>query len=88
MHGKIDILVITETKTDSNFPLHLFEIQRYSKPYRFDRNRNGGSFFIHVRVVIPSRELKFHSTPKDVESIFIEISIIKSKWLFWLLSPT
>ena len=40
MHGKIDILVITETKTDSNFPLHQFEIQGYSKPYRFNRNRN------------------------------------------------
>ena len=40
MHGKIDILVITETKTDSNFPLHQFEIQGYSKLYRFNRNRN------------------------------------------------
>ena len=38
--GKIDILVITETKTDSTFPLNQFAIQGYSKPYNFDRNRD------------------------------------------------
>ena len=42
IHGKIDILVITETKTYSTFPLNQFAIQGYSKPYRFDKNRNGG----------------------------------------------
>ena len=64
--GKIDILVITETKTDSTFPLNQFAIQGYSKPYRFDRNRNGGGLF----------------TPEDIESIFIEINPIKTKWVF------
>ena len=39
--GKIDILVLTETKTDSTFPLNKFAMQGYSKPYRFERNRNG-----------------------------------------------
>ena len=48
IQGKIDILVITETKTDSTFPLNQFEIQGYSKPYSFDRNRNGGGVFIYV----------------------------------------
>ena len=33
LQGKVDILVITETKTDSTFPLHQFAIQDYSKPY-------------------------------------------------------
>ena len=47
--GTIYILVITETKTDSNFPLNLFAMQGYSKPYRFDKNRNGGGVFIYVR---------------------------------------
>ena len=48
IQGKIDILAITETKTDSTFPLNLLTIQGYSKPYRFDRNRNGGGVFIYV----------------------------------------
>ena len=38
IQGKIGILVITETKTDSTFPLNQFVIQCYSKPYKFDRN--------------------------------------------------
>ena len=32
IQGRIDILVITETKTDSTFPLNQFAIQGYSKP--------------------------------------------------------
>ena len=80
--GNIDISVITEIKIDSTFPLNQFAIQGYSKPYRFDRNRNGGGVFIYVREDIPSRELKIHNTPEDIESIFIEINLIKTRWLF------
>ena len=42
IQGKIDILLMAETKTDSTFPLNKFAIQGYSKPCNFDRNRNGG----------------------------------------------
>ena len=82
IQGKMDTLVITETKTDSTFPLNQFAIQGYSKPYRFDRNRNGGGVFIYLGEDIPDRELKIHNTPEDIESIFIEINLIKTKWLF------
>ena len=37
----MNILVITESKTDSTFPLNQFATPSYSKPYKFDRNRNG-----------------------------------------------
>ena len=57
-------------------------MQCYSKPYRFDRNRDGGGVFIYVREDISSRELKIHNTPEDIESIFVEINVIKTKWLF------
>ena len=77
-----DILVITETKTDSVFPLNQFAIQGYSKPYRFDRNRNGGGVFIYSQENIPSRKLKIHNTPDNIESTFIKINLIKTKWLF------
>ena len=68
MQDKVGILVITETKTDCTLPLNQFAIQRYSKPYRFDRNRDGGGILIY--------------TPEDIEIIFIEINLIKTKWLF------
>ena len=82
IQGKTNILVITETKAASTFPLHQFAIQRYSKSQRFDRNRKGGGAFIYVQEDIPSRELKIHNTPEDIERIFIEINLIKTKWLF------
>ena len=82
MQGNIDLLVITETKTDSTFPLNQFAIQGYSEPYRFDRNRNGGCVFIYVREDIPIKELKIHNTPENIESIFIEINLIKTKRIF------
>ena len=66
IQGKVDILVITQTKTGTSFPLNQFEIQGYSKPCRFDRNRNGGD----VREHIPSRQSKIDNTREDIESIF------------------
>ena len=41
--NKIDILMISETKLDSSFSNEQFQIYGYSKPYRFDRNGNGGT---------------------------------------------
>ena len=41
VQGKVDILIVTETKLDSTFPTSQFVIFGYSEPYRFDRNRNG-----------------------------------------------
>ena len=76
IQGEIYILVITETKTDSIFPLHQLAIQGHWKPYRFDRNKNGGVAFIYAREDIPSKELKIHNTPED---IFIETNLIKTK---------
>ena len=82
IQGKIGVLVITETKTDATFPLNQLAFQGYSKPYKFDRNRNGGGVFIYISEDIPSRELKIHNTPEDVDSIFIEINLIKINWHF------
>ena len=39
--GKVDILDLIESKLDSSFPTNQFLIEGYSKPFRFDRNRNG-----------------------------------------------
>lgn len=39
LQGKVDILVLTETKLDNCFPTNQFLIKGYSKPLRLDRNR-------------------------------------------------
>ena len=48
-------------------------MQGYSKPYRFDRNRNGVVVFIYVREDIPSRELKIHNTSEHIGSILSKL---------------
>ena len=40
----IDIIVVTETKLDETFLDSLFLTDGFSKPYRFNRNKNGGGF--------------------------------------------
>ena len=81
IQDKIDILILTETKLDSNFETSEFCIEGYSKPYRRDRNRNGGGILIYVREDIPSKELLKFKFPSDIEGIYIEINLRKTKWL-------
>ena len=48
MKGNLDILVITETKLDYTFPEKQFLIPGYQKPFRTDRNVNGGGVMIYL----------------------------------------
>ena len=79
--GNIDILVITESKLDKSFPTQQFAIEGYSLPYRFDRNINGGGVVIYIREDIPCKELTTHPFSSDIEGIFLEVNLRKSKWL-------
>ena len=79
----LDILVIQETKLDPSFPQGQFIISGYTRPYRLDRNRNGGGVVIYVREDIPSRELKQHNFTKNIEGLFVEVNFRKSKLLFF-----
>ena len=77
----VDILVITETKLDDTFPLAQLYVDGFSKPYRLDRNRNGGGVIVYVREDIPSKTLEKHKLPHDIEGIFIELNFRKVTWL-------
>ena len=76
----VDILVITESKLDQSFPESQFFINRFSKPFRKDRNRHGGGFLMYIKEDIPQKELSFN-LPSDIEIIIIELNINKIKWL-------
>ena len=52
-------------------------------PHRLDRNRNGGGVIIYVRDDIPSKVLRKHFFPNDIEGIFVEMNFRKSKWLLY-----
>ena len=83
VQGKIDILIVTETKLDSTFPTSQFVIDGYSEPYRFDRNRNGGGVLIYIRKDMPSKLLADHKLPNDIEEIFVELNLRKKKWFLF-----
>ena len=74
-------LVITETKLDSTFPEKQFYVPGYKKPFRKDRNKNGGGVMIYVREDIPSDILMKHSIEENIEAIFVEINLRKNKLL-------
>ena len=77
----IYILVVTETKLDETFLESLFLMDGFSKPYRLDRNKNGGRIMIFIRDTISSKILEKHIFPNDVESIFLKLNFRKCKWL-------
>ena len=76
----VDILVITESKLDQSFPESQFFINRFSKPFRKDRNRHGGGFLMYIKEDIPQKELSFN-LPSGIGIIIIGLNINKIKWL-------
>ena len=72
------LLVIVETKLDATFPINQFLLEGFSKPFRLDRNRNGGGILIYVREDIPTKQLFKHNFPSDIEGIFVEINLRKT----------
>ena len=81
--GIFGILIINETKLDASFPVNQFLINRFSTPYRLDRNRNGGGIIIYAREDITSKILTKHKFPDDIEALFVEIDFRKCKWLLY-----
>ena len=45
---KIDILMISKTKLDSSFPKEQFHLHGFSKPYRLDKNGDGGGILAFI----------------------------------------
>ena len=79
--GKVDIIVITESKLDYTFPDSSICISGYNKPFRKGRNRNGGGNLVFIRDDIPCKELQINFL-NEFEVLLIEINLSHSKWLF------
>ena len=79
----LDLLTIQETKLDHSFPNAQLIIDGYGEPYRLDRNKHGGGILIYVREDIPSKLLNKHKFSKNVEGLFIEINLRKTRLLFF-----
>ena len=70
-------------KIDCSFLSSEFYVDGYSKPFRCDRNKNGGGVIIFIREDIPCKALNKHIFPTNMEGLFIEINLRKVKWLFF-----
>ena len=81
IQGKIDVMVIVETKLDDSYPISQFHIDGYATPFRRDRNKHGGGILIYVREDIPCKLLDKHIFPDDIEGLFVELNFRKSKLL-------
>ena len=76
----IDIFLISETKIDSSFPDSQFSYEGYCQPHRKDRIAGGGvGLLMYVNENIPSRQMKAHVIPDDIEIISVEINLKKQK---------
>ena len=83
LRDNIDILVITESKLDDTFTLQQFAIEGYALPYRLDKNSMSGGVVIYVREDIPCKEITHLTDTNNIEGIFLEINLRKSKWLLF-----
>ena len=81
INGKIDILLISETKLDDTFPSSNFKIAGYSPPFRLNRSQYGGGLILYIREDIPSKRLNRVNSPNICECFFVEINLGKKKWL-------
>ena len=53
IRGRVDILLISETKLDSTFPSPQFFLQGYSEPHRLDRNAVGVGSYSTLEMIYP-----------------------------------
>ena len=81
IRDNIDILVVSESKLDPMFPACQFKITGYSLPYRRDRDQHVGGVMIFAREDISSKLLVKDSLPDDIEVLFVEINLRKTKFL-------
>ena len=77
--GKIDVLMLSESKIGDSFLDRQFFLDGYSTSYRLDRNRSGGGIMSFVRNDIPSKMISIEKLP--TESFLIELSLKKKRWL-------
>ena len=83
IRGIVDILVLSETQLDHPFSTNIFDMEGYTQLFTRDRNINGGGILIYVKEGISSRELKRTPIVGNLEGIFHEINLRKTKWLLF-----
>ena len=74
--GKVDLLMVSETKLDESFRQGQFKISGFSRPLRHDSNNKGG-VILFFREDIPPKVIFTEISP--VEGFYVEINFRKEK---------
>ena len=79
--GKVDILILAETKIGASFPTALFSAEGYHKPYRLDVSEKSGGILVYISSSTPSKELHCGNLNLSIQAVPFEINLKKDKWL-------
>ena len=71
-----DILMVSEMKLDSSFTNAQFVMERYARPFTYDRKCHGAGIILFTREDIPAKILSAIST-NDFEGFFVELNFCK-----------
>ena len=77
--NNIDIILISEIKTDDTFHTDELFIKGFTVLYKQNRNRTGVGLLLFVGEDVPSRILNPKSKT-DIETLSVEINLRKRKW--------
>ena len=86
--AKVDVFLISETKTDDTFPTSQFLMSGYSNVYRLDRNDKGGGIMLFVKdnlITFPVSGFCFSEKNRDIlrrikpqETEMVDILLLQS----------
>ena len=79
--GKVDILIVAETKIDASFSKAQFSSERYHKLYRLDVSERSDGILVYINSSIPSRQLHCGNLNLSIQAVPFEINRRKDKWL-------
>ena len=86
--GKVDMLVVAESKLDNSFPDKQFLIAGYKKPYRLNVTERSGGLLIYVNENMPSIRLTKFSFKEGMQIVPVELNLRKQKWaIFSIYRP-
>ena len=71
--------MVSETKLSESFPQGQFKISDSSRPFRLNRDSNGGDIMLFIREDIPAKLIFTEVSPN--EGFYVEINLRKQKWL-------
>ena len=80
IQGNLDILLISKTKINDNFPQAQFSIDGFSDLSCLDRTAEGGGISLYGRQDIPSRRMNEIFMRKRLKVFIVEPDLRNKKW--------